>query len=65
MIILKDYIMCQINIRKEIKAIEDNTILAGKIVRKTVKTTILFFRPRDYKIWTGGGEGYYERGSQQ
>lgn len=54
MIILKDYIMCQINIRKEIKAIEDNTILAGKIVRKTVKTTILFFRPRDYKIWTGG-----------
>ena len=42
MIILIDYIMCKINIRKEIKAIEDNTILAGKIVRKTLETTILF-----------------------
>lgn len=54
MIIFKDYIMYQINIRKEIKALEDNTILVGKIVRKTLKTTILFFRPRDYKVWTGG-----------
>ena len=47
MIILKDYIMCQINIRKKIKVIEDSTILAGKIVWKTLKMTILFFRPRD------------------
>ena len=47
MIILKDYTMYQINNRKEIKIIEENTVLADKIVRKTLKTTVLFFRPRD------------------
>lgn len=47
MIILKDYIMYQINIRKEIKIIEDNMTLADKIVRKTRKMTVLFFRLRD------------------